>query len=145
MIRASSDMLAFAGISRTNFRICPVEVHVAEKLHALTLPRSRPNSRVKDLPDLALLGSIRPIDDATLRATIKRTFADRGTHAAPSEIPDPPDHWEGHYRRMAEMDDLQWSDIAAVMGAVRQFLNPVLGGNAGTWNPSRWRWQHEPR
>jgi hypothetical protein len=31
-----------------------IETHIAETLHAHTLPRERPNTRVKDLPDLVL-------------------------------------------------------------------------------------------
>ena len=49
------DWLAFAGIARPSVRIIPREQQFAEKLHAYTLPRSTPNSRVKDLVDLALL------------------------------------------------------------------------------------------
>jgi hypothetical protein len=140
-----SDILAFAGIPPTRLRIYPVEAHVAEKLHALTLPRSRPNSRVKDLPDLALLASIRPLDGGALRAAIDQTFASRGTHALPDEIPDPPEHWEDPYSRMAAVDDLPWSDLTEVLNAVRQFLNPVLSAppDPGTWAPGSSAWQIE--
>ena len=48
----AEDVLAFAGIAPPTLRLYPVETHIAEKLHAYTLPRPRPNSRVKDLPDL---------------------------------------------------------------------------------------------
>lgn len=40
------DVLAFAGIAPPRLRVYPVETHLAEKLHAYTLPRERPNSRV---------------------------------------------------------------------------------------------------
>ncbi len=52
----ADDMLGFAGIAPPALRVYPVETHVAEKLHAYTVPRTRPNPRVKDLPDLALPG-----------------------------------------------------------------------------------------
>jgi len=58
-IVVAEDMLAFAGIGPPTLRLYPIETHIAEKLHAYTLPRDRPNTRVKDLPDLALLASIR--------------------------------------------------------------------------------------
>jgi hypothetical protein len=58
------DFLGFAGVEPPRMRRYPIETHLAEKLHAYTLPRARPNSRVKDLPDLALLGGIRPVDAA---------------------------------------------------------------------------------
>ena len=53
----AEDVLAFAGIAPPTLRLYPIETHIAEKLHAYTMPRARPNSRVKDLPDLALLAS----------------------------------------------------------------------------------------
>ena len=48
---AAEDVLAFAGIAPPTLRLYPLETHIAEKLHAYTMPRARPNSRVKDLPD----------------------------------------------------------------------------------------------
>lgn len=51
------DVLGFAGIEPPTLPVYPVETHLAEKLHAYTMPRSRPNSRIKDLPDLALIAS----------------------------------------------------------------------------------------
>jgi hypothetical protein len=49
------DWLSFARITRPSVRMIPREQQFAEKVHAYTLPRSTPNSRVKDLVDLALL------------------------------------------------------------------------------------------
>jgi Nucleotidyl transferase AbiEii toxin, Type IV TA system len=54
----ADDVLGFAGIAPPSVPVYPVETHIAEKLHAYTIPRVRPNSRVKDLPDLALLASV---------------------------------------------------------------------------------------
>ena len=58
----AEDVLGVAGIAPPTLRLYPIETHIAEKLHAYTMPRPRPNSRVKDLPDLALLASVRPLD-----------------------------------------------------------------------------------
>lgn len=57
------DFLAFAGVPSARHRIYRRVVHVAEKLHAHTLPRPRENSRVKDLP-----GSLRGDREAVLRS-----------------------------------------------------------------------------
>jgi hypothetical protein len=46
------DWLGFAEIPAAEMRLISKEQQVAEKLHAYTLPRSTPNSRVKDLVDL---------------------------------------------------------------------------------------------
>jgi hypothetical protein len=53
----AADVLAFAGITPPTLRVYPVETHLAEKLHAYTMPRTRLNSRVKDLPDIALIAT----------------------------------------------------------------------------------------
>ncbi|WP_414654065.1 nucleotidyl transferase AbiEii/AbiGii toxin family protein [Hyalangium sp.] len=63
---------------------------MAEKLHAYTMPRSRPNSRVKDLPDIALLASAQPLKATHLRDAIEQTFRFRGTHELPVMFPEPP-------------------------------------------------------
>src|SRR5277367_4588955 len=50
----ADDVLEFAGIAPPVLRLYPVETHIAEKLHAYTMPRERPNTRVKDLPDICI-------------------------------------------------------------------------------------------
>ena len=60
-----------------------------EKLHAYTMPRNRPNSRVKDLPDIALLASTGPLDGGQLRDALNKTFNARATHSLPATFPDP--------------------------------------------------------
>lgn len=84
-VMVASATLAFAGIAPPTLRVYPVETHVAEKLHAYTMPRARPNSRVKDLPDLALIATAGSIDADRLRAAIDQTFGFRGTHDVPPD------------------------------------------------------------
>lgn len=135
-----SDLLAFAGIEAPAFRVYPLETHIAEKLHAYTLPRSRPNTRVKDLPDLALLASVGPIHAEDLRRAIDQTFAHRAVHVVPACLPPPPEAWEGPYRRIAERDGLRWRKLPDVFDAARTFLDGALSGVGGSWNPEGWRW-----
>lgn len=135
-----SSFLDFAGVKPGRYRIYPLETHVSEKLHAYTLPRKRPNSRVKDLPDIALLASVRDIDGATLRAAIDRTFDHRATHSVPMCIPDPPTSWACLYKRMADEHGLEWRTLDEVTDAVRSFLNPVLAGNPARWYAGSWSW-----
>lgn len=136
-----TSFLAFAGVDPGRFRVYPREAHVAEKLHAFTLPRSRPNSRVKDLPDLALLAETGPFDAATVRVAIEGTFRFRNVHPIPSRLPDPPPHWERPYAAMAARDELRWPTLAAVTAVVRAFMDPVLAGQTvGRWSPVDWNW-----
>jgi hypothetical protein len=142
----ADDLLNFAGIAPPMLRLYPVVSHIAEKLHALTLPRSRPNSRVKDLPDIALLATTGQIDEAELRLALERTFGFRGTHTLPTSIPEPPAFWEGPYAAMAETDELAWKTLAEITEAVSTFLNPVLGHSPEdrVWIPVDWCWRQIP-
>ncbi|MBK8165067.1 MAG: nucleotidyl transferase AbiEii/AbiGii toxin family protein [bacterium] len=136
------DLLAFAGIAAPTLRVYPIESHIAEKLHAYSMPRKRDNTRVKDLPDLALLGTIRELAGDRLREALDRTFQYRGTHAVPTVLPEPPESWTAVYRRMALEDGLEWRDIRELMTAARAFLDPILGGAMQLrWVPIRWRWE----
>lgn len=137
-----SGFLEFVGIARPALRIYPRGSHVSEKVHAYTLPRDRPNSRMKDLPDLALLASTGPFEAAQLRAALEATFTFRKTHPLPDRLPEPPDAWSPQYARLARTDGLPWRSLAEALTAVRLFLDPVLAGiTRGTWNPGGWAWK----
>lgn len=137
----AEDVLAFAGIAPPTLRLYPIETHIAEKLHAYTMPRTRPNTRVKDLPDLALLATAQPLDANRLRAALEQTFTFRKTHALPESVPAPIEAWSKPYVTMAREDELQWTTLEEVTAAARTFLDPVLGGDLeSAWDPAAWRW-----
>jgi Nucleotidyl transferase AbiEii toxin, Type IV TA system len=137
----AEDVLAFAGVAPP-MRIYPVETHIAEKLHAYTMPRTRPNSRVKDLPDIALLATLQSIDAQRLQEAFEQTFAFRKTHALPTTLPAPLTAWKTPYAAMAREDHLAWPTLDEVTHAARAFLDPVLGGGLDAkWAPEGWRWQ----
>ena len=138
----AEDVLAFAGIAPPVLRIYPIETHIAEKLHAYTLPRARPNSRVKDLPDIALLASAQLIDAKRLRAALEQTFSFRKTHELPATLPEPPPTWLVPYAAMAREDQLTWPTLADVTAAAKSFLDPVLTGALDArWVPKTWSWR----
>lgn len=137
----AQDVLAFAGIAPPTLRLYPIETHIAEKFHAFTIPRSRPNTRVKDLPDLALLATAQSLDGKRLRAALDQTFAFRLTHALPAAVPAPHSAWTKPYAAMAREDHLAWSSLEDVTLAVQGFLDPVLAGKLdAAWEPDGWRW-----
>jgi hypothetical protein len=140
MIITTEDWLAFAGISPPTLRLCPIETHIAEKLHAYTMPRARPNTRVKDLPDIALLATADTLDANQLRTAFQQTFEFRGTHMLPMSLPDPPPTWDQPYSAMARENELPWMSLGQLAVATREFLDPVLDGSAGTWQPAEWTW-----
>ena len=135
------DVLAFAGVAPPTLRLYPIETHIAEKLHAYTMPRTRPNSRVKDLPDIALLATAQILDAKRLRDALEQTFTFRKTHALPASLPDPMPAWATPYSAMAREDQLPWATLADVTRAAQAFLDAVLaGGLAASWDPGAWRW-----
>jgi hypothetical protein len=137
----AEDILAFAGIPPPRLRLYPIETHIAEKLHAYTMPRARPNSRVKDLPDLALLATAQTINAKRLRAALDQTFTFRKTHSLPVMLPDPLPAWVTPYAAMAREDQLAWSALDEVTKAAKAFLDPVLAGDLdAAWNPESWTW-----
>jgi hypothetical protein len=141
-IVVAEDVLAFAGIAPPTLRLYPIETHLAEKLHAYTMPRSRPNSRVKDLPDIALLATAQPVDAKRMRAALEQTFAFRRTHPLPTKVPEPLDAWTTPYAAMAREDQLVWLTLDDVTKAAQTFLDPVLAGQLdATWAPEAWSWQ----
>jgi hypothetical protein len=138
----TEDLLGFAGIAPASLRVVPIETHLSEKLHAYTMPRERPNTRVKDLPDLALLGTIRPLEAGQVRNAIQRTFGSRRVHPVPTRLPPPPEAWTAPYARMAELDDLPWRTLAEVAAVARALLDPLLSSDgAARWDPPSWSWK----
>ena len=138
----AEDVLAFAGVAPPTLRLYPIETHIAEKLHAYTMPRTRPNSRVKDLSDLALLATAQPISAKRLRAALEQTFTFRKTHALPASVPAHIEAWRTPYEAMAREDQLTWDTLEAVTKAAQAFLDPVLAGELeATWDPVAWSWR----
>jgi hypothetical protein len=134
----AADLLDFIGVAPPRLRLYPIETHTAEKLHAYTLPRTRPNSRVKDLPDIALLASVRRLEAVRLRGALEQTFAFRATHPLPCELPSPDPGWQAPYASMASNDELRWPTLIEVTLAAKTFLDPIVvavGGLVSRTNP----------
>lgn len=81
----------------------PVEVHLAEKLHALPFrwEGGRINTRVKDLVDVMLLKNAGLPAANVVRHALMATFERRGTHDVPARVALPLDRWAGEYLRLA--------------------------------------------
>jgi hypothetical protein len=103
----SRDWLAFAGIPPLGFPATTVEQQLAEKIHSYTLPRQKPNSRVKDLVDIILLTQNFKINKERMAESLKRTFKLRGTHAIPGELSAPPAAWERAFSQLAQESKIE--------------------------------------
>lgn len=96
------DWLGFAGIPTIAVPTLSTEQHWAEKIHAYTLPRDgATNSRVKDLVDLVLLIERQSLSPTRINVAVAATFARRGTHAVPTDLPPPPNVWEKPFMALA--------------------------------------------
>ena len=139
----TGDLLSFAGIDPVTVQAIPLELQVAEKLHAYTriYENTRSSTRAKDLIDLALIAELFTLDAATLRITIKTTFTSRGTHHPPPSLPPPPQDWSIPYRQLAQEVGIA-EDLGAGHSTAAALLDPVLDDEAthGHWSPAAAHW-----
>jgi hypothetical protein len=119
------DWLGFAEIPAAEARLISKEQQVAEKLHAYALPRSSPNSRVKDLVDLLLLIRTGEVQQAQLVEAVRLIFDRRKTHAIPSKLVPPPESWENQFTVLATECGLT-SGIEESFVEVESFLSKIL-------------------
>jgi len=136
-------LLEFAGLSPATIPAYPLSQQIAEKIHALTrLYASGESSRVRDWVDILLMAHWEGLHATGLRRALQATFEKRATHPLPSHIPLPPASWARPFRRIAEQTALGYSTLEEADRAMRQFLDPLLSGQAqGVWNPVRWQWE----
>lgn len=118
--------LSFAGLAPLEVSAVPVEVHLAEKLHALSFPRpdGRVNTRVKDLVDVMLFlqRGLPPME--LVRMAVGATFGRRGTHALPERFELPLDAWRGEYERYAA--ELGLTEVAASIEEAQARLQALI-------------------
>ncbi|MBI3566024.1 MAG: nucleotidyl transferase AbiEii/AbiGii toxin family protein [Elusimicrobia bacterium] len=115
------DWLGYAGIAPTRYPTVSREQQFAEKLHAYTLPRERPNTRVKDLVDMVLLIESKRLDPTRVVRALKATYERRKTHALPADLVAPPDAWNAPFGALAEECGLPLT-ITAAFDRVRGYL-----------------------
>jgi hypothetical protein len=141
-------LLAFADIPSVEVRAVPIELQLAEKLHAYTrtYENDRLSTRAKDLVDLALIAVTLTVDATLLRAAIETTFTRRDTHPRPTILPAPPQGWALPYSRLAQEVGIP-VDLATGHAEASVFLAPILSDEttSGTWNPVRRQWLRDSR
>lgn len=123
--RLCRDWLGFVGIGPNEVAMIPREQQAAEKIHAYTLPRLTPNSRVKDLLDLALLIGSGGLDEARLMDALRLTFDRRKTHELPSVLAPPPAEWQIPFAAVARECGVS-TDLALVFARLREYLEGVI-------------------
>ncbi|MBA3736391.1 MAG: nucleotidyl transferase AbiEii/AbiGii toxin family protein [Actinobacteria bacterium] len=120
-------VLDFAGLGRHEVEVVDPTQHFAEKVHAFTRSYGdRPNTRVRDLPDIVLL-----IDEGLgptpeLLSIVTRLFEARATHDIPTDLPDPPSFWRENYPAIATDLDVSAKTLNEAMALVRDFWTSLL-------------------
>jgi predicted nucleotidyltransferase component of viral defense system len=121
----SQDWFGFAGLEAPRIPVISQEQQFAEKIHAYTLPRKTPNSRVKDIVDILLLIERGVLKTDKLKNALSKTFQRRRTHDIPSALPDPPDSWNTPFKKMAETSGLP-GDLNSAIDRIRQFYKMIV-------------------
>jgi hypothetical protein len=138
------NLLAFAGFEPILVPCLPIELHLAEKLHAYTRTyrTGQVSTRVKDLIDLLLIRENVSVEADQLRRAIITSFVERGTHDLPAFLPAPPSGWGVRYPILAQEVGLD-SSLEHGYRLAAEFLDPVLGGSIGDarWDPKRGEWR----
>lgn len=138
------DLLAFADIEPVEAPALPLELQIAEKVHAYTRGYGQSgiaSTRVKDLVDLALIASASPVNADLLSRALRETFRQRDRQQLPGALPRPPVDWRVPYARMALQVGLA-ADLAQGHELAARFLDPVLSGvlGAACWDPAAQTW-----
>jgi len=103
------DWLGFAGIAAPEVPMIQREQQFAEKLHAYTLPRTTPNSRVRDLVDMVLLIQSGTLEPGRVVQALDATFVRRAMHSVPEMLTPPPEEWNSPFARLAAECSLELS------------------------------------
>ena len=117
---------AFGITGPTDLPCLSLRLHIAQKLHGMTLPprEGRQNDRFRDLVDLLLMEEL-VTEYEGLREACEMVFKHRGTHDWPPEFAVPP-HWTDPFARMAADLDLPVTDASTGMERVQAFVHRIL-------------------
>ena len=96
------------------------EQQFAEKLHAYTLPRTTPDSLVRDLVDMVLLIQSGTLETSRVVQALHATFGRRATHSVPATLTPPPEEWAAPFARLAAECSLKLS-VSEAFGIVMEF------------------------
>jgi len=127
------DYPSMLDLPRPRLRAYQAETAIAEKVHAMVV-LGRNNSRMKDFFDLQALAVLNSFDGRVLSASMRNTFARRGT-TIPSELPvafttefaeidGKRAQWIGFLRRNRLMNAP--TELSTVVEAIGAFVLPVL-------------------
>lgn len=117
---------AFGITGPSDLPCLPLHLHIAQKLHGMTLPprAGKRNERFRDLIDLLLMEEL-VTDYRGVRNACETVFHSRRTHEWPPTLVVPP-HWIEPFARLASELDVPVPDVDAGMIRVRAFVERIL-------------------
>jgi hypothetical protein len=138
------DLLGFADIEPLEAPSLPLELQIAEKVHAYTRGYGQSgiaSTRVKDLVDLALIASTSSVGADRLKRALRETFEQRERHELPGSLPRPHADWRVPYVRMAAEVGLA-AELDRGYELAARLLDPALSGDLGAavWEPAAQKW-----
>ena len=109
----------------TELACLSLRMHIAQKLHGMTLPprRGKRNERFKDLVDVLLMEPL-VTDYAGLREACESVFRTRGTHDWPPVL-ELPSHWAEPFAALARELDLPVHDGHEAVERVQAFVERI--------------------
>ena len=116
--------LSFAGVPTAKITAIREGQHFAEKLHAICRPRTRQNSRVKDLFDLVLFVR-KGIEPSAAARDLPIVFKTGGKLVIPKSLPEPPQEWRAPYNEMAKDNNLECT-VEEACRALTTFYAKIL-------------------
>lgn len=129
---AFPSLVGFADLPAVEVEVIDPRQHFAEKIHAYTRTYGdRPNTRVKDLPDLVLLIEDGLAPDAELYGVAAHVFDARGLQSVPEVFPDPPSGWDERFTSIAESTDIRAKDLGSAVEFVRAFWAETVEAGKG--------------
>ncbi len=141
----SDPVLAAIGYPRSEFPVYPVAQSIAEKVHALTLPRDYENSRVRDLVDLVWFAERFSVHSTDLIEAAVATFAVRDDHPWPPSLPSLPESWAKPYARFRTEIGLEPATTKDAIAFLASFFAPVFAGSSQLlWKPEPAEWVAVP-
>ncbi|WP_053384834.1 nucleotidyl transferase AbiEii/AbiGii toxin family protein [Leucobacter celer] len=124
----------------SDYRVFPVEDHLAEKVAAmLAHVRGDENTRVKDLVDIVILSRTQSVDRRKLREALEVTFLRAGV-TIPTEVT-VPEKWRAMFPATAAGSLVDGISFDAALEQARDYLTPVLAPNHGEHQAA----QEQPR
>ena len=137
----SDPVLAAIGYPRSEFLVYPVAQSIAEKIHALTLPRDHENSRVRDLVDLVWFAERFSVRSSDLIEAAVATFAVRDDHPWPPSLPSLPESWAKPWARFRTAIGLEPATTKEAIVFLSSFFAPVFAGSRQLlWEPETAEW-----